>query len=107
MNGIDVAVRTRFNHYKNRAKKRHKAWKLSFELFKKLVLSNCVYCGQKPYMLVKTVNHSCLVNGVDRKDSKIGYIPSNCTTACRFCNCAKGDVGLKEFKKWIWRLRNA
>lgn len=28
--------------------------------------------------------------GVDRKDSRVGYTPSNCVACCTHCNCAKG-----------------
>src|ERR1700686_4313525 len=105
MNSVDVTVRSRFHHYRPRAKLRNRLWNLAFEEFKVLVLANCSYCKQAPHMLVKTQNHECLMNGIDRQNSDIGYVLNNCVTACRFCNCAKGDATLEEFKTWLNRIK--
>jgi hypothetical protein len=36
-------------------------------------------------------------NGIDRKNSLEGYVPSNCVPCCKFCNSAKGIMSYDEF----------
>jgi hypothetical protein len=52
---------------------------LSCEDIKELRTGNCVYCG---------INNNVMT--IDRKDNNIGYIKSNCVTACWYCNTTKG-----------------
>ncbi len=100
----EVITNVKLNHYKQSAKDRGFEWKLTDDEFYNLIIDNCYYCGGEPSQLVKTINHSCLVNGVDRVDSNIGYIQSNVVSCCKFCNFAKSDSTLEEFKNWINRL---
>jgi len=43
-------------------------------------------------------------NGIDRRDSSIGYELSNCYPCCKFCNYAKMSFPLQEFEQWMNRL---
>lgn len=38
-----------------------------------------------------------VANGIDRKDSNVGYIFENCVTCCSTCNRAKGKLTEEEF----------
>lgn len=49
----------------------------------------CMYCRRPT-----TETHH---NGIDRIDSNIGYITSNCVTCCGGCNIAKGKKTPDEF----------
>ena len=40
-------------------------------------------------------------NGIDRVDNKIGYTLKNCVTCCKYCNNAKKDNDVDEFKEWL------
>ena len=45
-------------------------------------------------------------NGIDRIDSKIGYIDGNVVTCCKHCNFAKDALTQKEFKDLIFKIYN-
>ena len=45
-----------------------------------LMTSPCVYCGIFP---------EDRVNGIDRMDNAVGYVPSNCVPCCKTCNLMK------------------
>lgn len=45
-----------------------------------------------------------LYNGIDRVDSKKGYVAGNVVTCCRNCNQAKSDKSIDEFEEWAIRL---
>jgi hypothetical protein len=99
-----------FNHlflvYKRGAEKRNILFNLSKEEFKDLTGGNCHYCGQKPRQTTGRskyikVNGEYVYNGIDRKDNNIGYLLSNCVTACKICNYAKHTLGYVEFLEWV------
>lgn len=75
------------------AKKNGYEWGLSPVEVYKLFTASCVYCGVESGW-PKTRN------GIDRVDSKVGYLPGNCVTSCRMCNTAKGDKTVEEFMVW-------
>jgi hypothetical protein len=74
----------RFNQYKNNAKYRGLIFELTKEQFEELIDGNCFYCGDKG-------------GGVDRVDNNIGYIVSNCVSACVICNRAKNKYSFEEY----------
>jgi len=56
-----------------------------------LFMENCFYCNyfsSKGYL-----------NGVDRLDSKNGYIKNNCVSCCSYCNLMKGCLDPETFVK--------
>lgn len=92
--------------------KRNVPFKLSIRQFKKLMLGKCFYCGRLPYIkrfaynkpsyrLGKEADESLLLNGVDKIIPTKGYVPKNCVSCCKYCNRAKSDLSLKEFKNLI------
>lgn len=95
-------------HYKYKicAKQRKIEFNLSREDSEKLFCGNCYYCGQKPSRKAskRSPNGNPLVNGIDRRDNKIGYNKENCVSCCTICNYAKRDLSEKDFKKWIKNL---
>lgn len=62
--------------------------------FENYIIQACNYCGLKPQF-----PHTR--NGIDRIDSSKGYTENNCVSCCKFCNYAKGDHLLDDFKTWI------
>jgi hypothetical protein len=76
-----------------------------------LTSQNCHYCDQAPdqeCVSPKTseaaLAHSRWVyNGVDRKDSSVGYVLENCLPCCKTCNYAKKQQTYDEFLAWILR----
>lgn len=94
----------KLNHYKQSAKNRKFEWKLGNDEFYNLISGKCNYCGSHPSQLLKRGSHLIYTNGIDRIDSKIGYVSSNVVSCCRFCNFAKSNSTLDEFNAWIKRL---
>jgi len=99
-----VMTNIRFGHYKNGAKRRNLEWGLTIKQFTNLIKNNCHYCGVKPSLKLKRRKNVLLINGVDRVNSKIGYITTNVVSCCSTCNFAKGSLTELEFKEWIKRV---
>jgi|ERR1035437_3575829 NOL1/NOP2/fmu family ribosome biogenesis protein len=77
-------IKGKFSGYKTASKKRERLFELTFEQFKELVEGKCFYCSSKG-------------NGIDRVDSSIGYIFTNCVSCCIMCNRMKLDFKIKDF----------
>lgn len=95
-----------YTQTKGNAKYRNLEFNLEKDIFKKLILSNCHYCGTPPSNFCNPKNYygSIYYNGLDRKDSSKGYTEENTVTSCYICNRAKMDLSYKEFKDYIKRL---
>ena len=76
----------RYSQVKASAVKRYFEFKLTIKEFVMLGIQSCFYCGEKQ------INY-----GIDRIDSKKGYILDNCRPACKRCNQAKNDLSTEEF----------
>jgi hypothetical protein len=78
------------------ARKRGIAFSLSNAEFGTLIEGSCYYCGELPTTRVQEKN-TILANGIDRKDSALGYIMDNCVSCCKICNLAKLTMAPEEF----------
>jgi len=103
---IDSGYKSIMNSYKGNALKRGYEFNLTFDEFKKLVLSNCYYCGIEPSNLYFRNYYDAPYNGIDRINNKVGYLLSNVVPCCKICNIAKNNNTYDEFMKWIDRLIN-
>lgn len=89
---------------------------ISFEDFFKLSQQNCYYCNSKPNNLynaanedLKASNHKkenghFYYNGLDRLDSSKNHNITNVVSCCKWCNYAKRERSVKEFKDWIIKV---
>jgi 5-methylcytosine-specific restriction endonuclease McrA len=84
---------------KYRAKTANLSFLLSKEEFGRMMKSKCHYCGFDNSNVVYNKNKSekFLCNGIDRIDSNIGYISTNCVPCCKICNRAKLTTYYKDF----------
>lgn len=83
---------------------------LSEEDVEGIIFERCHYCGELPnhyrtlgsgkWRRVSTVPS----NGVDRRDSSVGYIPDNCLPCCTKCNYMKRDYTYEEFVTHIKQM---
>lgn len=85
---------TLYNSYIYSANKRKKEFNISFEFFVSIISKSCIYCG-KEYS-----------NGIDRLDSSIGYIESNCNPCCNICNWMKYNYTEEFFLDHIKKVLN-
>lgn len=67
--------------------------------FENYILGVCNYCKLKPQFPFSR-------NGIDKIDPNEGYLEENCVSCCKFCNIAKLDYSIDEFKEWIIRIYN-
>jgi hypothetical protein len=103
---IEDLIQDRFRLYKTRSNDLNRAFKLSFEEFKELILGDCFYCGlpANEGLKFKYLDHTFRLNGIDRVDSDLGYIKSNCVACCSFCNFSKREIPLNAWLDWINRI---
>jgi len=109
--------------YRNRSKKKQVKFLLTRQDFRDLLAENCVYCGAPPsngekykdmryprrrgeLVGAKVFNGTFLYNGIDRKDSTVGYVKENCVTCCAACNTAKSTMTVSDFRSWVTRVHN-
>jgi hypothetical protein len=96
-----------YRSYLRSAKLKVISFSLTIEQFKKLITSNCYYCNCSPNQ--KLPKHKWRLNnfkyiGIDRKNSKKGYIFSNVVSCCKLCNYAKHILSTLKFKKHIQKI---
>jgi len=98
--------------YKNGATKRRLAWQLSDDVAWTIVCNSCYWCGAAPEMRKmweadrrnRTIEYP--LNGIDRLDSRKGYVTDNVVTSCTQCNRAKGDLSPQEFLEHVAKIVN-
>ena len=90
--GHNRSLNAKFNYYKRNAKLRQVDWKLTRGDFEQILDVPCEYCGG-------TTNI-----GIDRVDSSKGYDYANVVACCTWCNQAKNDRTLDEFKQWVDKI---
>jgi len=78
----------KFRVYKLYAEEKGYEFNISFEEFKKIIESDCFYCGCK-----RGLN----LNTIDRLDSNLGYIKENMVPSCKTCNFMKNTLNLNTF----------
>jgi hypothetical protein len=100
---MGAALSFLFSQYRNEARQADRAFELTLEEFRKLVSSNCAYCGLQPQQVIKTAHDVLLYNGIDRIDSRKGYVIGNCNPCCKICNYAKHNKSKEEFLIWLKR----
>ena len=83
----------RISKTKFEAKQRGIEYNIEKDLAISLVKGSCFYCGNSEDLC-----------GIDRTDSKQGYIPANVVTACGLCNQMKSNLPKNNFLLHILRI---
>jgi hypothetical protein len=87
---------------KGNAKTRNISFKISKNYFSKIASQPCFYCNSKPAQETKSFVDRCKpYNGLDRIDPYLGYIEGNVASCCKYCNYAKHDMSVQDFKEWL------
>jgi hypothetical protein len=87
VNGGPGGQTTKWNNVKHKTYEQykkeniHKNFQLSSEQYYDLRRDECVYCKRET-----TPDH---MNGIDRLDCDMGYVPDNCVSCCHDCNILK------------------
>lgn len=95
-----------FSRYKKGADDRDLEFTLTYNEFKELVLDCCHYCGRIPVIGTINYNYYKMYNGVDRKDSNLGYTTTNCVTCCKMCNWMKRSYSYQDFIRQCTEVAN-
>jgi hypothetical protein len=98
---LKVSLTDTVRYYRNGAAQRQLDFLLTKKEIDNLTLSNCYYCGSSPQENILATKR----NGIDRKDSSVGYTTTNCVPCCTFCNYAKNDRPLEVFQAWLTRVK--
>lgn len=88
-----------YSQYVRNAKKTNKEFKLSIDEFNMITSKPCHYCGEYNNLDLKQ-------NGIDRINSKKGYVKLNCVPCCKKCNYAKSDLTYNEFINHIIKIHD-
>ena len=78
-----------YSQYKSRAQKADFIFEISKEEYNLIIKQKCYLCHKKTLNL-----HT---NGIDRIDSKIGYVETNIKSCCSQCNYMKNNYEFDEF----------
>lgn len=97
----EVALNTAYSRAKVSAGNRGLIYNLSLDEFSSVVAKNCQYCGSPPSKRTYSGRYCLLSSGIDRIDSKKGYILDNCVPCCKTCNYAKRNMSVDQFTRWI------
>jgi hypothetical protein len=103
----EAAFNCLYNDYVCRCKRGKLPFSLLKDEFRKLVVSNCTYCGVSSAQVRhpnRGGNGDFVYNGIDRVDNSKGYSADNCVPCCKICNRAKRDMPQSEFFAWAERL---
>lgn len=77
------------------------------EQFIELSRQNCYYCGAPPSNKFKDICGAIFIyNGLDRVDSSLPHLLSNCVPCCYVCNKMKWDLSQEEFLSRMKRILN-
>jgi hypothetical protein len=95
-----------WHRYQKDADKRSLPWQLSFDEFCSLTSADCHYCGAAPqnrfgHGQPRRYNGAFIYNGIDRKDSSLGYFAENAVSCCMVCNKAKSKMSYENFVAYL------
>lgn len=89
------SARMRYMSAKRRCEMKGLGFTMTLEEYEGLLQLPCDYCGEKTPS-----------QGVDRLNSKLGYIQGNIAPCCRYCNMMKGSSTDTEFIEHCRKIAN-
>lgn len=94
----------------------HRVWQknyqeMPYEDFCTISQKNCYYCNTPPSNTQNVADNrsskrmkdhgNFTYNGLDRLDSTKPHSKENCVACCKYCNYAKRERSVEEFKEWL------
>lgn len=89
-------------NYKGNAQRRNIEWTLTPEQAFALFRGVCCYCGCQASRTTKLIKTP--YNGIDRRNSSLGYNKENCVSCCWDCNNFKGGMSYQDFVERIKKI---
>lgn len=96
-----------YRNYKRGATLRRLKFNLTLEEFLAIIEMNCYYCGSGSKVYLGETVYALdefKRNGIDRKNSSLGYTVKNCVPCCDICNRAKSNLSYEDFMGWLDNL---
>lgn len=92
--------------YKSNARKKGLEFSLTPSECEELFKGNCYFCGKAPDRVFtrKRLKGTYVYNGIDRKNSDLGYTLDNVDSCCTECNFLKGDRTNENFIAHIKKI---
>ncbi len=91
-------LRKAIHEYRTSARRKSVSWLLTDEQALEFFKKDCFYCGARPSITVNSGKGDVLIrNGIDRKDSSLGYTMDNCVPCCSRCNYLKSNINFDDF----------
>jgi len=87
-----------FRTYRYRANDKKFDFEITEQQFNEITTKDCYICGKK-----KSSEHR---NGIDRYDSKLGYLFENCRSCCGECNYLKREYDYDNFIDKLKSINN-
>ena len=97
----EQTLNIKYNRCIKTARTKEILFELTLEQYSELINQECYYCGLESSYTIEDVNEDLYKNGIDRKDSKIGYLYDNCVGCCQMCNYMKHSLSVNIFLKRI------
>lgn len=108
MGGTHLAANDKFNQYRKGARDAGRVWEPTFEQFLEITQEPCFYCGSAPSNVnripEKEWAEDFWYNGIDRIDSRDGYLLDNIQPCCWKCNYMKRDKSQDDFLNHVRRI---
>jgi len=86
------SLRPQYQIYIINANNKNVPFNITFEDYTTIVKNPCYYCG---------ILQDRGFNGIDRMNSKVGYILHNCVSCCKMCNYMKASISVDVFIKRV------
>jgi hypothetical protein len=101
-----AALNLVYRRYLKTAKDKNLEFSINKEIFINLIKQNCFYCNSEPIggPKDKRLHSNTKCHGLDRLNSKNGYILENVVPCCTSCNYMKRDSSLEEFVNKINKI---
>ena len=95
-----------YRDYKDRARKKGLDWGITKERAMEMFTDNCFYCGSPPTRIrdIPDRKGTFTYNGIDRRDSGLGYVSDNCVACCWECNDMKDVMGYADFIEHVFKI---
>lgn len=103
-----LAANDKFTAYRKGARDKSRVWELTFDDFMKITQENCFYCGVEPCNVnripEKEWAEDFRYNGIDRINSREGYLLDNVQPCCWRCNYMKREKSQDDFLRHARRI---
>ena len=101
---INYSITKIYGSYSYGAKKRNLSFEITRNELSEIIIKNCHYCGTTPSLKISYNSEFFMYNGIDRKNSNLGYFLENIVPCCFVCNRGKSNMNYEDWKNHLIRI---